>query len=395
MTRPIPHSVEMEEAVLGAMLLSPGYAVGPVLDLLASDDFYVPAHGRVFAAICARHHAGQAIDASLVASDTGRPVDELRALAAGTPASMNVGEYARIVAEKAALRRAIQLADSLAAAAYEGDVTAIDGMLADPMARILPNFEPVAPPTEAAALAGEEHSTEYVVKGLLARLEIVLWVGEPGFGKSTLLRQMGVCMASGLHPFTRTAIPPLRVLIVDCQESRAQASHAIRPLLRLASHRYTGSLWVEPRPQGLDLTTPRHQRWLDAKVAAVSPDVVILGPLYNMVRGASGRSKQSEETAELAAATLGELMVRRNCALMVEAHAPHGDEMRVRGSKLWEDWPDFGFGLVPDANAVGRAMDVRRFRGDRHSGRDWPARYVQGGKGSWPWECSEAKLRVA
>jgi hypothetical protein len=71
---------------------------------------------------------------------------------------------------------------------------------------------------------------------------------------------------------------------------------------------------------------------------------------------------------------------------MIEAHAPHGSEMRVRGSKLWEDWPDFGFGLLPNAPGKARAMSVQRFRGDRHADREWPTGFAQGAAGHWPWE---------
>ncbi len=131
-------------------------------------------------------------------------------------------------------------------------------------------------------------------------------------------------------------------------------------------------------------------------MAKVNADLVILGPLYNLVRGDPKRTKHSEETAELGMNALTDLMVRRDVALMIEAHAPHGQEMRVRGSKLWEDFPDFGFGLVPDeTHRGGRAVDVHRFRGDRHYRPAWPHRYVQGLAGEWPWVALDEARAVA
>src|SRR5688500_17298502 len=101
---------------------------------------------------------------------------------------MSVKSYANVVLEKAGLRRAIRLADELRAAAYDEDGERIDLLLADPMASILP-MDTDDPPTEASILAGEEHAPDMIVPHLLGRQEIVLWVGEPGHGKSTLLRQ--------------------------------------------------------------------------------------------------------------------------------------------------------------------------------------------------------------
>lgn len=71
----------------------------------------------------------------------------------------------------------------------------------------------------------------------------------------------------------------------------------------------------------------------------------------------------------------------------MEAHAPHGDELRVRGSKYWEDWAAFGFGLRAVSTVAGRReFTVERFRGDREVGRQWPRLYVQGHAGHWPWD---------
>lgn len=386
MGREIPHSPEMERAALGSMLMT-GAARVLGLDMLAVDDFHDPAHGQIFAAISQLVQAGSAVDAGLVANASGIDSASVSSLIGAVPASMNAKNYVGIVAELGAFRRAIGLAETLAGAAYAQDAETVDRLLADPMAAIMPNYEPVSLPRPARELAALDYYPDFVIPGLLARLEILMVVGGPGQGKSTLLRQIAVCASSGLHPFTRTRIQPVRVLIIDCQESAGQAGAEIKKLLELAGEDYRDLLWIEPVPQGIDISTRRWQRWLDAKVAKCQADLVIAGPLYNMIRGANGRSKQSEETAELGMNALGDLMVRRNVALIVEAHSPHGDEMRVRGSKLWEDWPDFGFGLVTDDTYLeGRAFDRVRFRGDRHHRPAWPSRFLQGHPGGWPWE---------
>lgn len=381
----IPFDAEMEAAMIGAMLLT-AQARRIGLDMLGPSDFHDPKCAAMFSALDRLVASGSAIDAKLVADEAGIDATYAFSVLAMTPASQNAQAYADRLATLGGFRRTLALADALRDAAFDRDGDAIDRMLIEPMARILPHYERIDPPIDAAALAGEDYAPEFVLPRLLARQEVAMWVGEPGYGKSTLLRQIATMGACGMSPFTGNPIEPVRVLMVDCQESRGQAGAEIAKLLAVAGERYKGGLWIEAVPQGIDLSARRWQRWLDAKVASVAADLVILGPLYNMVRGEGGRSKQSEETAELAMNALGDLMVARNVALMIEAHAPHGGEMRVRGSKLWEDWPDFGFGLVPDDDDGRRAVDVKRFRGDRHAYRRWPKRYEQGDDGDWPWK---------
>lgn len=376
----IPYDADAERAVIGAMLLSVDPR-GMALDLLEPADFYVPDHRQLFGQIAELHHAGKPIDYVSLQ----RTPDELRSFQDDAPISLAVRSNAARVRDRAAARRALVLADELRERAEAVDLEAIETLIGRaPEILATPGMN-VDPPIEASLLAEEDHTPDWLVNDLLARYEIALFVGEPGHGKSTLLRQIGTCLASGMHPFTRVPIIPLRVMLLDCQDSRGSAGRAIRKLLHLSGDRYRGTMYVELRPQGVDLTTRRDQRWLEAKVASVRADVVIAGPLYNMVRGANGRPKHAEETAELAGSFLSELVVRRNCALLIEAHAPHGEELRVRGSKYWEDWAAFGFGLQ-SGRGDERRFEVKRFRGDREAGREWPREFVQGAVGHWPWE---------
>jgi replicative DNA helicase len=123
--RLLPHNIEAEESLLGAMLLSRD-AVSVGLEKLAAEHFYKPAHGHVFAAINSLSARGNAIDAVTVAEELRR-ADLLEAiggsavlidLQAGTPSTSNAAMYATIVYEHFMLRRLIGVAGEIADLGY-------------------------------------------------------------------------------------------------------------------------------------------------------------------------------------------------------------------------------------------------------------------------------------
>jgi hypothetical protein len=390
--RSVPYDEEVEEAVLGSML-STREALRTALNLLEPFDFYVPANAALFSRMQAVTEAGDPLDALTLGVERTR----ITQLIYDTPLSSHVDGYAHRLRDLTVCRRSLGVAEAIVKAAHARDVGAVLAAFDDnPLQEVA--LPVVDMPVGASVLASEDHTPDWLVRNLLARWEIVMLVAQPGSGKTTLLNQIAVCCTSGIHPFNRAVdIPALTALVFDFQDSRGARGRSVKWMLDIAAGRYAGTLdanderlFYELHTQGLDLTQARDQRWFEAKVALVQPDLIIAGPLYNMVRGAPGRSKQSEETAELAGSFLSELVVRRNCALLIEAHAPRGDDMRVRGSQYWEDWAGFGFGLVTDDKYDrGRAFDVERFRGDRETGRQWPGRYVQGVPGHWPWEAMD------
>jgi replicative DNA helicase len=113
--------VSAEESLLGAMLLS-GHAVNMVSDIVTAEDFYKPAHRHVFAAIQSLAGSGQGVDPVTVAEELERAglleasggKAALVSLQARTPAITNAEHYARIVEEKALLRRLVVAAGDIA-----------------------------------------------------------------------------------------------------------------------------------------------------------------------------------------------------------------------------------------------------------------------------------------
>lgn len=394
-----PSDPEVEEAVLGTMMMS-RMARDEVLDAgLTVDDFYKPLHRSLFRAILDVTASGYAVDRAVLRArmkQDGTTLDDatIQHLIAQTPALGSAGAEARLLIEMGTARRAIAMLDRAIEHAWDGDNAKVREILALAEERLAAPLDSIDPPIGASVLAAEDHNVDWIVKDWLARHEIILMVAEPGSGKTTLLNQIATCLASAAHPWIRAydLAAPVRCLVFDFQDSRGARGRGVQQMLKIAGKRYPGNrgepdtLFYELRSQGIDLTNPTDQRWFEAKVIACQPDVIIAGPLYNMVKGTTGRSKQSEETAELAGYFLGELVVRRNCSLLVEAHAPHGDELRVRGSKYWEDWAGWGIGLRSRRDQGRREFTIERFRGDREAGRVWPSGWVQGVEDFWPWE---------
>ena len=126
--RPLPHNLEAEKCVLGAILLH-NDAFNLAAELIDSRDFFRDAHRRVFDKMVRLSERGDAIDLVTLREELGRSGDleevggpaYITALVDGVPRSTNVEHYARIVKEKSTLRNLIYSANKILATAYEAE----------------------------------------------------------------------------------------------------------------------------------------------------------------------------------------------------------------------------------------------------------------------------------
>lgn len=108
----IPHNIQAEEALLGAMLLSPK-AVDAALEIVSAGDFYRPAHGMIFHAAATLYNTGQQVDPVTVANyllgegllDHIGGAGILLTLQNATPATTTAGRYAQIILKHSKLRQ--------------------------------------------------------------------------------------------------------------------------------------------------------------------------------------------------------------------------------------------------------------------------------------------------
>lgn len=121
-----PQNVEAEQAVLGSILLKPD-AFGAVLEILKSDDFYKDGHKLIFESMLDLFDKNEPQDLLTVSNllrDTnkiekaGGPM-YLASLTSIVPVTANIGSYAKIIREKAILRKLITVNTDIAARCFE------------------------------------------------------------------------------------------------------------------------------------------------------------------------------------------------------------------------------------------------------------------------------------
>lgn len=121
-----PQNLEAEQCVLGSVLIEDG-ALLKVVESLRPDDFYREAHGKICAAMFDLFERNEPQDLVTVhnALKAKGELEQiggaayLAELTEAVPVAANVGYYAKIVRDKAVLRRLIEKTSDIAALCYE------------------------------------------------------------------------------------------------------------------------------------------------------------------------------------------------------------------------------------------------------------------------------------
>jgi replicative DNA helicase len=123
--RVLPHSIEAEQSVIGAMIMD-REAIMTASEIITSDDFYQHQYGVIFDAMVEIYNEGKPVDLitlqnRLREKDVPPEISSLefvRDLVNLVPTSANVKYYATIVSEKSVLRRLIKTNEELTNQAY-------------------------------------------------------------------------------------------------------------------------------------------------------------------------------------------------------------------------------------------------------------------------------------
>lgn len=234
-------------------------------------------------------------------------------------------------------------------------------------------------------------TTEFVIDKTLAKGERVIIIGFEGNGKSTLLRQLAVQTAAGIHPFSGREMEPRRVLYIDAENHPDQVQESWQGMVglaaRLGKEVDRGMLTImEEFETERDLTEAAGVAWLKERVYAYMPDLVVMGPLTNM----AGKDLREDDPVRKIRNAVNEARTICNSAFIMEHHAPlkSGNDrerpMRPYGSSMLLKWPDYGYGIKP-TDEPGTFL-WHKFRGARVRTRQWPEALREGtGPLEFPW----------
>ena len=396
-----PQDKAAEMAVLAAVFESP-VAAERAAKVLSGRDFYYPHHEAVYDAIAELRRRRAPVD-FVTLSDALRGLDPhqreaalrmLPDLVTFQTLPEQVVHHAEIVRSCATRRRIITIGTEYRQRAYSPD-GASSGLL-DEMVRDVTRLREVNAPDVDTVLLSEmleepEEPYDWVIPGLLERMDRIVLTGTEGLGKSTLMRQLGIFSAAGLHPFRPgTPIPAIKVHFIECENTKRHTRRQIRAMVakaRQVGHDPGNRVFFDFRPQGIDLMRDKDASWLHRALDATQPDLVVIGPLYKIFP----RAIQTDDDAAPAIAALDAIR-NRGVALVVEAHSGHSKgpsgkrDVRPRGSSALMGWPEFGYGIRPHsdrdlANHHG-AVEMVPWRGDRDE-RTWPKELGRGGVFPW------------
>ena len=122
-----PQQIEAEQSLLGG-IMQDGSSLPSALEVLKGDEFYKESHRIIFTAIQDLFERNEPVDILTVTNllaerkqlESIGGASYIAALVDAMPSVANVGAYAKIISEKAVLRRLIQTANEIMSFAYGG-----------------------------------------------------------------------------------------------------------------------------------------------------------------------------------------------------------------------------------------------------------------------------------
>jgi RecA-family ATPase len=207
--RTVPHNLEAEQALLGAILVN-NEAYRRVADSVRPRDFFDQLHASIYESASVLIDAGQRADPITLRPffENAEPVRSgvtvtayLGQLAANATTIVNVRHYARTICDLSTRRRLIVIAEDMQKAAYD---TPVDFPPNQQIAelqqrlRVLDNDGDRLTAVSAANFAGQPvPAREWHAKDLIPEKNVTLLTGDGGTGKSLLAAQLSVATELG------------------------------------------------------------------------------------------------------------------------------------------------------------------------------------------------------
>lgn len=209
-----PQNLEAEESILSAVLIDNDTLL-EVLDVLAPEDFYRSAHQKIFAAVTELFNRNEPVDL-VTLSNILRAQNRLEEIGGATylarlvdtvPLAVNAQHYAKIVHDKACLRRLIEKSNAIARRCFE-DSDDVDNVIDFAESsifeisenKIKPSFYHIGKIIEDNIDALEERQgSKALITGVATgfakideltagfqKSDLIILAGRPGMGKTAL-----------------------------------------------------------------------------------------------------------------------------------------------------------------------------------------------------------------
>jgi len=209
-----PNSVDAEQSILSAVLID-NHVLPEVLEILSAEDFYRDVHGKIFKAMVELFERNEPTDL-ITLTNLLKQQGQLEAVGGASyladlvdvvPMAVNAAQYAKIVQEKAILRRLIEQAAAITTRCFEdkGDTEGIldfaeRSIFAISENKVKPSFYALKDIlTDTYRAVEEAYENKALVTGIptgfhdldqktsgFQRGDLIIIAGRPGMGKTAL-----------------------------------------------------------------------------------------------------------------------------------------------------------------------------------------------------------------
>ena len=332
-----PFSPEAEASVLGGMLID-GDAAARVVDFIDDSMFYREAHRRLFRAMARLFERGGVIDPITVSEELKKGgelegaggLDYLASLLDAVPTAANIEYHARIVQEKALLRRLIDAAQTIVRDVYDQGEREVSEILDHAEQRVFnvsqsrgregfvwikevlwPTFEQIERlqeiPDGVSGLATGYQELDRMTTGLHPG-DLTIVAGRPSMGKTSWVLNVAQFVAIEREvPVAIFSLEMSKEQLVQrflCAEARVDALMLRRGrldgdeyprLARAAGHLNAAPIWIDDSPTGnvLEMKAKARRLKAEADLGLVVVDYM------QLMTGSTRKESRVQEVSEI------------------------------------------------------------------------------------------------
>ncbi len=334
-----PYAAEAEVSVLGGMLID-GDAVAKAIEAVDESMFYREGHRRIFRSMSRLFQRGEVVDPTTVAEDL-RQTDDLEQagglpylaeLLDAVPTAANIEYHARIVQERALMRRLIEASSGIIQDVYEPGERSVDELLDQAEHKIFqvaqsherqgfvwikkilyPTFERIEQ-LQAAKGGVTGVGTGFPdldgKTGGFQKSDLIIIAARPSMGKTALvisvLLQAAIAQQKPVALFSLEMSKEQLVQRMLCSEALVDLGRLLRGrltdddyvrLAQAAGHLNTAPIWIDDS----GALTVLEMRGKARRLKTEQPDLglIVVDYLQLMQGGAKGAENRQQEVSEI------------------------------------------------------------------------------------------------